>query len=76
MLLQVAFTLGQITPRKMVICIQKKIFFYFSNGQVYDGEYYALCERVFRNVTRHRVPRSVSDARCWMEERVTRCVDA
>ena len=33
---KVAFTLGQNMPRKMVIFLLKKIFFYSSNNQVYD----------------------------------------
>ena len=31
---KVAFRLGQITPRKMVVCLLK-LLFYFTNGQVY-----------------------------------------
>ena len=42
---KVAFTLGQITPRKMVVCLLKKIFFYFSNGQDYG-----VLRRVIRSV--------------------------
>ena len=34
LLFKVAFTLGQITPRKMVTCLLKESFFY-SNGHVY-----------------------------------------
>ena len=43
--LKVAFTLGQITLRKMVVCLPKKTFFYFSYGRVY----LVLC-RVIRSV--------------------------
>ena len=33
--IKVAFTPGQNTPRKMVVFLLKKTFFYLSNSQVY-----------------------------------------
>ena len=44
---QVAFTLGQNTPRKMVVLLVKKIFFIYqiAKSTAYYAAYYALCER-------------------------------
>ena len=48
---KVAFTLGQNTPRKMVVLLVKKTFFIFqiAKSTAYYAAQYTLCERAFRS---------------------------
>ena len=47
---KVAFTLGQITPHKMVVCLLKKYFFIsqMAKPTAYYAAYYAMCERAIK----------------------------